>query len=159
MTQTNISPRARALARRSALQALYQWFLTGQPMSEIISEFEQERKELQRADGEYFRELLSGVSAHTGELGEALAPCMDRPLHELDPVTRAVLHLGMYELKYQQLLPLRIVLNEAIELARMFGPEESWKYVNGVLDRAAQQWRPEAAADGSARTRADRESG
>lgn len=146
--------RARVWARRSATQALYQWFLTERPMTDIIAEFEQERKELEQADERYFRDILSGISANAGEIRRALVPFLDRPLHELDPVTRAVLHLGMYELIYQPALPLRVVLNEAIELARRFGAEDSHKYVNGVLDQAAQRLRPESAADNSARTRA-----
>ena len=145
--------RPRVRARRSAVQALYQWFLTGEPMSGIISEFEQERKELKKADGEYFREILSGISTNSGEIRDALVPFLDRPLKELDPVTRAVLHLGMYELMHQPALPLRVVLNEAVELARMFGAEDSYKYINGVLDQAAQRLRPEAASDSSAHSR------
>ena len=141
-------------ARRSAVQALYQWFLTDQPMTGIISEFERDRKELKKADGEYFREILSGISINSGDIQGALAPFLDRPAHELDPVTRAVLHLGMYELMHQPALPLRVVLNEAVELARMFGAEDSYKYINGVLDRAAQHLRPEAASDLPAHSRA-----
>ena len=75
-------------------------------------------------------------------------------MKELDPVTRAVLHLGMYELMHQPALPLRVVLNEAVELARMFGAEDSYKYINGVLDQAAQHLRPEAASDLPAHSRA-----
>ena len=148
------SPQARVRARRSAVQALYQWFLTGEPMTGIISEFERDRKELKKADREYFQEILSGISTNSGALQEALVPFLDRPLKELDPVTRAVLHLGMYELMHQPALPLRVVLNEAIELARMFGAEDSYKYINGVLDRAAQHLRPEASSDLPAQSRA-----
>lgn len=133
------SLRPRVRARRSAVQALYQWFLTDQPMTGIITEFERERKELKKADGDYFREILSGISTNSEEIRDALAPFLDRPLNELDPVTRAVLHLGMYELMHQPALPLRVVLNEAVELARMFGAEDSYKYINGVLDRAAKE--------------------
>ena len=147
------SPGARVRARRSAVQALYQWFLTGEPMSLIISEFEQDRKELKKADRDYFRELLAGISSNSEEILDALVPVLDRSPHELDPVTRAVLHLGIYELIHQPLLPLRVVLNEAVELARMFGAEDSYKYINGVLDQAAQRLRPEAAADSPAKPR------
>ncbi len=147
------SPGSRVRARRSAVQALYQWFLTGEPMSLIISEFEQDRKELKKADRDYFRELLAGISANSEEILDALVPVLDRSPHELDPVTRAVLHLGIYELIHQPLLPLRVVLNEAVELARMFGAEDSYKYINGVLDQAAQRLRPEAAADSPAQPR------
>ena len=135
---------ARVRARRSALQALYQWFLTERPIPEIINEFEHERKELKKADGDYFRDILTGSGRNSVAISDALTPLLDRDLHELDPVTRAVLHLGMYELKYQPALPLRVVLNEAIELAKVFGAEDSYKYVNGVLNQAAQQLRTES---------------
>lgn len=141
---------ARVRARRSAVQALYQWFLTERPMPEIITEFEHDRKELKKADGDYFRDILTGSAGNSDEINDALTSFLDRALHELDPVTRAVLHLGMYELMHQPGLPLRVVLNEAVELARMFGAEDSYKYINGVLDRAAQQLRPEAATEHTA---------
>ena len=66
---------------------------------------------------------------------------LDRPAGELDPVERAVLHLGCYELLYHPELPWRVVLNEAVELARMFGAEQSHKYINGVLDKLAHRVR------------------
>ncbi len=149
MTQINAdnngrSMRARVRARRSAVQALYQWFLTGRPMSEIITEFEHERKELKKADGEYFRAILTGSASNSAAISDALTPFLDRTLDKLDPVTRAVLHLGMYELKYQPALPWRVVLNESVELAKVFGAEDSYKYINGVLDHAAQQLRSKA---------------
>ncbi len=139
--KNSYSPRARVRARRSAVQALYQWFITAQPMTEIIVEFVRERGELKKADKDYFRDILSGSEANSDEIDHALAPLLDRPLDQLDPVTRAVLHLGMYELKYRPELPWRVILNESVELARMFGAEDSYKYINGVLDRAAHQLR------------------
>ena len=145
-TIRKVNPAARVRARRSAVQALYQWLLTGQPMSGIIAEFEQERKEIKKADGEYFRDLLSGIAANADALSDALGPLLDRAPDELDPVTRAVLHLGLYELLHQPEVPMRVVLNEAVALARMFGAEDSYKYINGVLDRAARQLRPQESA-------------
>ena len=133
--------RARVRARRSAVQALYQWFITARPMPEIITEFEHERVELKKADRDYFRDVLNGSERNSADINSALTSFLDRGLHELDPVTRAVLHLGMYELKYQPELPWRVILNESVELARMFGAEGSYKYINGVLDRAAHQLR------------------
>lgn len=144
---TNRSMGARVRARRSAVQALYQWFLTDLPMTGIITEFEHDRRELKKADGDYFRELLSGSDRNSDEINGSLVSFLDRALHELDPVTRAILHLGMYEIMYQPALPLRVILNESVELARMFGAEDSYKYINGVLDRAGQRLRPEAASD------------
>ena len=76
---------ARVRARRSAVQALYQWFLTERPMPEIINEFEHDRKELKKADGEYFREILSGISTNSGAIRDALVPFLDRPLKGIGP--------------------------------------------------------------------------
>ncbi len=119
------------------MQALYQWYITGRPVSEIISEFEDDRAELKKADRAYFRLLLMGSEENAQPIDHALAPFLDRKLEALDPVERAILHLGVYELKYQPQLPRPVILNEAIELAKMFGAEESYKYINGVLDKAA----------------------
>ena len=135
------SVNARIRARRSVVQALYQWGMSDKSMAEIIREFEKDRSELGKADIDYFREILKGIEAHLQELDERLAPLLDRPMPELDPVENAILHLGMYELLYHLELPWRVVLNEAIELAKMFGAEQSYKYVNGILDKAAHQIR------------------
>ena len=135
------SVKARIRARRSAVQALYQWGMTDKSMAEIISEFEKDRSELDKADIDYFREILRGIDEHLEELDGRLTPLLDRPMPELDPVENAILHLGMYELLYHLELPWRVVLNEAIELAKMFGAEQSYKYINGVLDKAAQKIR------------------
>ncbi len=138
----SLSRHARARARRSAVQALYQWHMTQAPMSLIIKEFETERAaELKKADKTYFREILAQMSRHAADLETILTPFLDRKLQALDPVERAILHLGIYELKFRRELPWRVVLNESIELARLFGAEASHKYINGVLDKAAQQLR------------------
>ena len=135
------SVKARIRARRSVVQALYQWGMSDKSMAEIISEFEKDRSEMDKADIDYFREILRGIEAHLEELDGRLTPLLDRPMSELDPVENAILHLGMYELLYHLELPWRVVLNEAIELAKMFGAEQSYKYVNGILDKAAHQIR------------------
>ena len=134
--------RARTRARRSAVQALYQWLFTGYPMDAIIAEFEQDRTTLKRADNDYFRAVLRGCEDNSGEIEQALEPLLDRPLAELDPVERAVLHLALYELRHRPELPAAVVLNEAIDLAKLFGAEGSYKYVNGVLDLAIKTRNP-----------------
>lgn len=134
--------RARTRARRSAVQALYQWLFTGYPMEAIIAEFEEDRGTLKRADNDYFRAVLRGCEDNSGEIEQALAPLLDRPLAELDPVERAVLHLALYELRHRPELPAAVVLNEAIDLAKLFGAEGSYKYVNGVLDLAIKTRNP-----------------
>ncbi len=135
------SKHARIRARRTAVQAFYQWLMTKQPMSDVIKEFECDRKELKKADKNYFREILEGMAKHTDELDEVLSPFLDRPLAEVGPVENAIMQLGVYELIYHPELPWRVVLNESIELAKMFGAEQSYKYINGVLDKVAQKIR------------------
>lgn len=137
----SFSRHARIRARRSAVQALYQWQMTQAPMAEVISEFENERRELKKADKDYFRELLHGTTAQAGKLDDCLTPLLDRPLKELDPVEQAILHIGIYELLFHPELPWRVVVNESVELAKMFGADQSHRYVNGVLDRAARRVR------------------
>lgn len=129
---------ARVRARRTAVQACYQWLIGNQPMNEIIDEFMNERGELKKADREYFRDLLLGVDRNADELDGVLDPFLDRPLLEISPVERAILNLGTYELVYHPELPWRVIMNETVELAKMFGAEESYKYINGVLDKVAR---------------------
>jgi N utilization substance protein B len=131
------SPNARARARRTAVQAVYQWLITGQAMSGIIQEFEEGNPELKKADRTYFRDLLQGTARLSATLDEQLQGYLDRPLAEVNPVESAILKLGMYELLQHPEVPWRVVLNESIELAKMFGAEQSHRYINGVLDRAA----------------------
>ena len=139
----SFSKNARIRARRSAVQALYQWQMTQIPILDVIAEFENERTELKKADVEYFRDLLQGTAQQTTVLDDQLGPLLDRPVKELDPVERAVLHIGLYELLYRPELPWRVVINESVELAKMFGAEQSYKFINGVLDKAARIIRSE----------------
>ena len=143
------SRHARARARRTAVQALYQWDLTNQPVDSIIKEFESERAELRKADKDYFRRIVSGVVEHREMIARGLNGILDRSLTGLDPVERVILLLGTYELMFELELPWRVVVNEAVDLAKMFGAEQSYKYINGVLDAAARQLRAEEAGAGS----------
>ena len=142
------SPKARVRARRSAVQAYYQWLINRQPIAAVIREFEDDRTELKKADKEYFQDLLQGMCGHAVELESQLVPLLDRSFTTIDLVERSILTLGLYELVYHPELPWRVVINEAVELAKMFGAEQSHKYINGVLDKAARQIRAvEIAAD------------
>lgn len=133
----------RKYARRAALQALYQSLLTGDGPAEIEAQFVADRP-MKNVDLEYFHLLLHEVLEHAKELDLTLAPTLDRPLEQLDPVERTVLRIGCYELGHRLEVPLRVVINEAIELAKMFGADQSHKYINGILDRVAKT----ARADG-----------
>ena len=133
---------ARALARRLALQALYRWQLNQCPWQDLIQEFAAEAQSL-HADRDYFRLLIEGICGAHEALDQALAPLLDRKPSELDPIEHAALLIGAYELQHRHEIPFRVVLNEAVGLARRFGATDGYKFVNGVLDRAARQWRPD----------------
>jgi transcription antitermination protein NusB len=130
----------RSQARRHAVQAVYQWQMVGQDVGEIINQFLEEQ-DINSFEVPYFQDLLHGVPNHLGELDELLKPALDRAIESVDPVERAVLRLGVYELRYKPEVPYRVVINEAVELAKVFGAEQGHKYVNGVLDQVARQVR------------------
>jgi N utilization substance protein B len=131
---------ARALARRLAVQALYRWQLNAGSWQELVQEFSGD-PDMRRADQEYFQVLVQNVCEGRSALDEALAPYLDRKAEHLDPVEHAVLLVGMYELQQRPDLPFRVVLNEAVSLTRRFGATDGYKFVNGVLDRAARNLR------------------
>jgi len=137
----SFSKHARIRARRSAVQALYQWAMSGRQIQDVINEFVRERSELKKADTDYFKEILRGTVKEVEELDKQLVPLLDRVIDDLDPVEKAILHIGLYELTFRPEVPYRVVLNEAVNLAKMFGAEQSHKYINGVLDKAAQKIR------------------
>jgi N utilization substance protein B len=141
----NRTPRHRA--REFALQGLYQWLLNNEPASTVVNHIRSAHG-FDKADGEYFSELLNGAIAQSVELRETLTPTVDRPIAELSPIEHAALLLGAWELKNKLEIPYRVVINEAVELTKSFGGIDGHKYVNGVLDRLAGKLRPdEAAAD------------
>jgi transcription antitermination protein NusB len=143
--------RARSLSRKLAMQALYQWQLTGQSAAELRNQYAEDDG-FGDADVEYFRELLDGVTASAATLDETLGGLIDRPVGQLDPVERAVLLVGLYELGQRFDVPYRVVINEGVELAKKFGATDGHKFVNAVLDRAARSLRAaEQAAAGAAR--------
>ncbi|WP_033336896.1 transcription antitermination factor NusB [Thioalkalivibrio thiocyanodenitrificans] len=131
---------ARRQARRVAMQALYQWQMTGYEPKDILLQYRDD-PELEKADREYFRDLLLGVTDEVTDLDELLTPHMDRAVEQLDPVERAILRLATFELKERMDIPYRVVINEAVELTRKFGATDAYKYVNGVLDKLRRELR------------------
>jgi len=135
-----IDPVARSRARRRALQAVYAWQMSGASAREVVAQFAHEQAH-EVADLEYFEDLVHGVDKHCEELDTALAPFLDRDIEQVDPIERAVLRIAAYELRQRRDVPYRVVINEAIETSKRFGAEHGHTYVNGVLDRAAAEWR------------------
>jgi transcription antitermination protein NusB len=136
-----ISKRARIKARRNTVQALYQWFMTGKDVADVIAEFESDEHKLAKTDVDYFKHLLRGTIKHNDDLDTRIVKLLDRPVDELDAIERAILHIGCFELEHNLEIPWRVVVNESIELAKIFGAEESHKYINGVLDKVARELR------------------
>ncbi len=132
--------RARTLARRFATQGLYQWQLTHQDLGEIDAQFLADQ-DMSRVEVAYFQELLHQVPQQLDEIDGQLQPLLDRPLAEVDPVERAILRIGAYELRSRRDIPYRVVINEGVELAKRFGASAGHKYVNSVLDKLAQRLR------------------
>ncbi|OIZ95619.1 N utilization substance protein B [Candidatus Rickettsiella isopodorum] len=128
-------------ARRFAMQAIYQWHLTQENFSAIQAKF-LAQEEMVSVDTAYFVLLVQGVLKEQASLDSHLQQCLDRPLKELDLVELAILRLGAYELLECAEVPYKVALNESIELAKMFGATDSYKYINGILDLLAKKNRP-----------------
>ena len=128
---------ARRRSREFALQGLYAWLLAGRPASDIAAEFVTV-KGFDHADQAYFSFVLKGAIEQQRVLEEALAPCLDRRVDELSPVEHGILLLGAFEMKNLPDVPYRVVINEAVELAKAFGGTDGHKFVNGVLDKLAR---------------------
>ena len=148
--RSGIDPVLRSRARRRALQAIYAWQISGGNCQQLIAQFAHEQAH-EVADLAYFEDLVSGVLSGRAELDAALNAKLDRDIEEVDAVERAVLRLAAYELLHRPDVPYRVVLNEAIEIAKRFGSEHGHTYINGVLDRGAQSWRAAEARGGARR--------
>lgn len=131
---------AKRRARRSAMQALYQWQVSPLNLKEIEQQFLVDQ-DMSKVDLDYFHELLHQIPARLDTIDLLLQDLVDRPINEIDPVERAILRIGAFELEHKPEIPYRVILNESVQLAKQFGALDGHKYVNGVLDKLAQQCR------------------
>jgi transcription antitermination protein NusB len=141
MNQPQFNSGARSLARKLAMQAIYRWQMNNGPWQDLVNEFASEEG-MDRADGEYFLELIRGVCDSREALDSTLSRWLDRKPELLDPVEHAVLLIGAFELKERPDVPYRVVIDEGVGLTRRFGSTDGHKFVNAVLDRAARELRP-----------------
>jgi len=132
---------ARRKAREFAVQAIYSWQLSKNDLSEIETNFLIDNQK-RRFDVSYFQLLLRGVGEHLESLDAAISPHVDRPLDEIDQVEKAILRMAVFELSEVDDVPYKVIINEAIELAKSFAADDSHKFVNGVLDKAVKLIRP-----------------
>lgn len=152
VAQTEIRPEQkigrkgrRRRSRELALQGLYQWFVAGGAIQAITEQL-YETKEFLKTDQEYFSDLMQGTLTNLTELEKHIQPCLDRPFKELSPIEASILLLSTHEFANSPGIPYRVIINEAVELAKTYGGTDGHKYVNGVLDKLAKQLRAEELA-------------
>lgn len=132
--------KARGKARHLAVQAVYQWQLNDDPLAQIQADFILEHELISEAES-YFSDLIAGFAEHQEAIDEIVKKFADRSIEHIDPIERAILRLGMYELQERLDVPYRVSLNEWINMAKKFGAPRSHAYVNGILDKAAIELR------------------
>jgi N utilization substance protein B len=135
-----MSKSSRRRSREFAVQGLYQWQLAKTDPGAIAQQLA-EAKGFDKLDQEYFAALLYGAIDGAAELEREIAPCLDRAFVALSPVERGILLLATYELRHQPEVPYRVVINEAVEIAKEYGGTDGHKFVNGVLDKLASRMR------------------
>ncbi|KTD21870.1 transcription antitermination factor NusB [Legionella londiniensis] len=136
----NLSIKGKRKARRLALQALYQWYMTASNLSDIEAQF-RAMNDMSKVDSQYFCRLLYGVPEKLCDIENSFQPFLDRPIKSLNPIELTVLRLSTYELLYCPEIPYRVVLDEAITLTKAFGSQDGHRYVNGVLNNLAKNVR------------------
>ncbi len=134
-----VSPRRRA--RELALQGIYSWQMTQNQVDQIELALATSN-DMKKVDMNYFQLLLRGVVRNASGLDATVKPYLGRLPEELDPIEKAILRLATFELTEQVDVPYKVIINEAIELAKSFGAEDSHKFVNGALDKAIKTLRP-----------------
>lgn len=134
------TPSARRKAREMLLQSLYQWEVAGQDVNSIEAQFYAENN-MDKVDREYYREILHAVPKQASELDRGFEPLLDRRLDELDPVSISILRICSYEMTERLDVPVKVVINESVNLAKRFGPEDSKKYINAIADKLAHRLR------------------
>jgi len=132
---------SRHLSRRSAAQALYQWLVTKQSPGDIEESFISDDG-MAGSDLDYFRDLILHIPQYQSKIEEKLSEYIDRSMDQVDPVERAILLIGGYEILFRLDIPSSVAIDQAIEVAHTFGSEESYRFINGVLDRLASTKKP-----------------
>ncbi|MDH5518822.1 MAG: transcription antitermination factor NusB [Gammaproteobacteria bacterium] len=130
----------RSLARRRAMQAIYQWQMTGNDLKEIETQYLTEQ-DMSKVDVEYFVELIHKVPQLIDLLDAATEKHMDQTMEKTDPIERAIIRLSAYELMHRLDVPYKVVINEAVVLAKAFGGDNSHTFVNGIVDKTAHDLR------------------
>ena len=134
------TPSARRKARDLVMQSIYQWHVAGQSLNSIEAQYYADNN-MKKVDRDYYRELLHAIPAALGEIDKRYEPLLDRRIDELDPISISILRVGTHELAEREDVPVKVVINEAVNLAKKYGPEDSQKYINAVMDKLGQRLR------------------
>jgi len=138
-----VTPKQRSRAR--VVQALYQWLVSNDDLAEIEKQFlNQKEGKISKA---FFSNLFINIPKNISLLDEIIKPSLDRNINELGPIERSVLYLGVYELKFQPEVPYKVVINEAVELTKLYGAENAYKLINSSLDKIAKDIRSVEVSD------------
>lgn len=131
---------ARHRARKLALQALYQWHMADTDLIKLDTQYTLGANP-KKVDIEYLQMLIHGIGQKTDELDTLFKPFFDRDAEQVGPIELTALRIATYEFKHRPEIPYKVIINEALELAKIYGPEQSHKYINGILDQVARQLR------------------
>ncbi len=132
----------RRKSRELVLKAVYRGMINESDLKQVFLDMKEDPDYL-KADEAYFKQLLKGVTGKLDELDQNIVAFIDRKLNELSPIEHAILRVSSYELLFDETIPYRVVINEAVELAKTFGGADGHKYINGVLDKVAAVARPQ----------------
>lgn len=130
----------RKKARKLIIQALYQWQISGSSITQIEAEFRADN-DFDKIDAEYFKDVFREIPKMVTELDREIEPFLDRAVSDVDPIEMNLLRMGVYEFKYRIDVPYRVVINEAVELAKLFGGTDGHKYINSILDKLSLRLR------------------
>jgi len=133
-----VEPQKRHWSRRLALQALYQWQISGHEIEELLAQYIEDEN-WEKADKDYFVDLLTGSISQNAELTVIFSPFLNLPSEQIDPIENAILLYATYEVMHKSETPSKVILSEAINLCKKFGSIEGYKFINGVLDKVAQK--------------------
>lgn len=136
---------ARHKARELAVQALYQWQLAGTSYNELTAQFYTDN-DMRKIDKEYFEHMVVYIAKNAEKIDVVLSDALDRPIDQVDPVELTILRISFYEFDKCLDVPYRVVINEGVELCKVFGSVDGYKYINGILDRLAKTYRSEELA-------------
>ena len=132
-----MTPKQRSRAR--VVQALYQWLTSGGEIVQIEQQFlNQKEGKISKA---FFSNLILNIPKNISVLDEIIEPSLDRDFSELGPTEKAVMYLAVYELKFQLEVPYKVIINEAVELTKLYGADGAYKLINTSLDKIAKELR------------------